>query len=74
MNLPGQVRGVITPEPHSSVFEEIAKGKYDTKNDQELQLVNYHQGCVMSLEDFKNPLRCEDVKVPSPPIDNNDNA
>ena len=27
MNLPGQVRTVITPEPHSVVFEEITKGK-----------------------------------------------
>ena len=74
MNHPGQGRGVITPEPHSTVFEEILKGKYDTKNDQELQLVNYHQGCVTCLKGVKNPLRYEDVKVPSLPIDNNDNT
>ena len=69
MNHPGQGRGVIAPEPHSTVFEEITKGKYDTKNGQEFQLVNYHQGCVTRLKDVKNPLRCEVV-----PIDNNDNT
>ena len=55
-------------------FEEITKGKYGTKNDQELQLVNYHQGFVTCLKDVKNPLRCEAVQVQSAPIDNNDNA
>ena len=74
MNRPGQGRGVIAPEPHSVVFEEIAKGKYDTKNGQEIQLVNYHQGFVTCLKGVKNPLRCETVQVPSSPIDNNDNA
>ncbi len=53
MNRPRQGRAVIVPEPHSVVFKEIAKGKYVTKNIQELQLVNYLHGLVTRLKDVK---------------------
>ena len=56
MNRPGQGRAIIAPEPRSAVFEEIGKGKYGTKNSQELQLVNYLHGLVTCLKGVKYPL------------------
>jgi hypothetical protein len=52
----------------------MAKGKHGTKNSQELQLVKNFYGLVTRLKGVQYPLWREAVKVPSPPIYNNDDA
>jgi hypothetical protein len=73
VNCPRQDRAVIAPEPHSVVFEEMVSTAQRIAS-QELQLVNYFHGLVARLKGVKYPLWREDVKVPSPPIYNNDDA